>query len=134
MIDLDNFKSINDTYGHDMGDEYLRTFAASMASLSPEHFLFARRSGDEFCMMLHDCESKEDLIRYLDVFYETFQAEEIPLSQTDTITISASSGFAWTNDQTAQITDLLAHADEALYHVKKTIKGRYAEFVSETAL
>ncbi len=134
MIDLDNFKSINDTYGHDMGDEYLRTFAASMASLSPEHFLFARRSGDEFCMMLHDCESKEDLIRYLDVFYETFQAEEIPLSQTDTITISASSGFAWTNDQTAQISDLLAHADEALYHVKKTIKGRYAEFVSETAL
>ena len=49
MLDLDYFKGINDTYGHDIGDRYLQSFSAVMDSMPDEHFLTARRSGDEFC-------------------------------------------------------------------------------------
>lgn len=52
MLDLDHFKSINDTFGHDAGDRYLQGFSDVMQSMPKEHILSARRSGDEFCMMI----------------------------------------------------------------------------------
>lgn len=73
MIDLDSFKSINDTYGHDVGDHYLQSFADVMKSMPEEHFLPARRSGDEFCMLIFDCGNRAEIIDCLNAFYETLQ-------------------------------------------------------------
>lgn len=128
MLDLDYFKSINDTYGHDNGDLYLQCFSSVMKSMPEEHFLTARRSGDEFCMVIHNCKNRDELIKYLDDFYVRLGQSEISLSGTETRSISASCGFAWTDHAGTGITELLAHADEALYEVKKDIKGRYAEY------
>lgn len=128
MLDLDLFKTINDTYGHDSGDLYLQTFAAVMLEMPEEHFLSARRSGDEFCMMIFDCADQNEIIDFLDAFYETLHRHEVPVSSDQTRTISVSGGYAWTDTPDIGIEDLLANADEALYEVKRTTKGYYAEY------
>lgn len=128
MIDLDYFKSINDTYGHDVGDHYLKTFADVMKSMPKEHFLPARRSGDEFCMLIFDCDGREQIIGLLDLFYQELGRNAVVLSDTQTKVISASCGFALADDIHNNIAELLRCADEALYEVKRGIKGTYGEY------
>lgn len=128
MIDLDSFKSINDTYGHDTGDRYLQAFSDVMKSMPEEHFLPARRSGDEFCMLIFDCNDRDEIISYLDKFYEILNHNAVVLSGTQTRAISASCGFVLINAAQNDITDLLGYADQALYKVKKNTKGKYAEY------
>lgn len=128
MLDLDHFKSINDTYGHDGGDSYIQDFSNIMKSMPPEHFLCARRSGDEFCMMIHDCEDKAAIVRYLDIFYRQLGQNKTRLSETHFERIRASAGFAWTDNPESSMTELLRHADEALYDMKNNTKGYYGEY------
>ena len=130
MLDLDYFKGINDTFGHDVGDRYLQSFAAVMSSMPREHFLTARRSGDEFCMMVFACQDRDEIVKCLNGFFEKLNENQIALSDTETRTISASAGFAWTADDNSAISELLAQADEALYEVKRDTKGTYGEYVS----
>ncbi len=130
MLDLDHFKSINDTYGHDAGDHYLQSFADVLTSMPSEHFITARRSGDEFCMTIYGCAEHADIIRRLDAFYETLKKRRIPLSADKTKVISASAGFSWTPDAGCSIDVLLSQADAALYDVKRNGKGTYAEYQS----
>lgn len=125
MLDLDYFKGINDTFGHDVGDRYLQSFSSVMASMPKEHFLTARRSGDEFCMLIFDCRGSGDVINYLEDFYERLGRNQVVLSDAQTGTISASAGFAWTDNKNEDISELLNHADEALYAVKGETKGAY---------
>lgn len=128
MLDLDHFKSINDTYGHNAGDLYLRGFSAVMQSMPGDHFLTARRSGDEFCMMIYGCEDKSRIIRYLNLFYEALGKKQVSLTDTHSRTVSASCGFAWTADTGSAISELLARADEALYEMKRGKRGYYVEY------
>lgn len=128
MLDLDHFKSINDTYGHDAGDRYLQGFSNIMKSMPENHFLSARRSGDEFCMLIFDCADRAEITDHLNNFYETLGQNTVALSDTQTKIISASCGFVLTTDAKSSITELLSRADEALYKVKRTAKGRYAEY------
>lgn len=128
MIDLDDFKSINDTFGHDIGDKYLQHFSNIIHSMPSEHFLSARRSGDEFCMMLFNCNNKNDIVQYLNQFYQALERIPVPLSDNQSKIISASSGFAWTSNSNANIDELLNCADEALYNIKRETKGRFGEY------
>ena len=128
MIDLDCFKSVNDTYGHDVGDLYLKSFADVMSSMPDEHFICARRSGDEFCMFIYDCNEKSDIEKCLDDFYDALAAHPVTLSDAQSKQISASSGYAWTDDKSASAAQLLANADEALYQVKNSARGCFAEY------
>lgn len=129
MIDLDYFKSINDTYGHDVGDHYLKTFSDIMKSMPEEHFLPARRSGDEFCMLIFDCDSRGQIVGLLDLFYEALGKNAVSLSGTQTKIISASCGFAIADcGQNNSMEEFLSHADEALYEVKRGKKGTYREY------
>lgn len=128
MLDLDYFKSVNDTFGHDAGDRYLQGLSNVLKSLSDKHFLCARRSGDEFCMLIYDCNDKSEILEYLNMFYENLDKNEVDLSSTYSRTISASAGLAWTDNAQSSIAELLSYADEALYKVKKGTKGYYAEY------
>ncbi len=128
MLDLDYFKLINDTFGHDIGDKYLQHFSNVMRSMPSEHFLCARRSGDEFCMMLFNCKDKKEIVQYLDEFYKTLEKTPIALSETESKAISASGGFVWTTDSNADIDELLNYADEALYDIKRETKGHFGEY------
>lgn len=128
MIDLDDFKSINDNYGHDAGDEYLKSFSNVMESMSKEHVLTARRSGDEFCMLIFDCKDRAEIVSYLDEFYAALQKTPVLLNGQHTKIISASCGFALTDYEEGGIDTLLSRADEALYEVKRSTKGTFSEY------
>lgn len=128
MLDLDSFKSINDTFGHDAGDVYLKSFSAVLNSMPSSHFLTARRSGDEFSMMVFGCKDKAGITKCLDTFYQKLGESPVALSPSDTKIISASSGFAWTADPNTKLEELLSHADEALYEIKRHTKGCYGEY------
>ncbi len=134
MLDLDRFKEINDTFGHNMGDYYLQTFAGVMQSMPEEHFLTARRSGDEFCMMIYDCRNREQVIRHLEEFFLALQNTPVALSDTESRVIGASAGFQWTDSPDASVAELLSHADEALYGVKRENKGHFREWVRKDDL
>lgn len=77
MLDLDNFKGINDKYGHDLGDEYLRICAGLMKAFNGDRGIASRRSGDEFCVFLHHYESKQEILERLETFYQSVRKEEI---------------------------------------------------------
>lgn len=128
MLDLDCFKSINDTYGHDAGDLYLQEFSNIVQKMPPEHCLSARRSGDEFCMMIYDCRDVKEIEKYLDNFYEMLSQHEVAVSEDHSKIISVSGGFALAHDPDIGIEDLLAKADEALYEIKRTDKGHYTTY------
>ncbi len=132
MMDLDSFKTINDTYGHDIGDKYLESFAKVMLSMPEEHYITARRSGDEFCMFIFHCHDVPEVRGYVNEFYKVLNECPVILSETNNIVISASAGFACADGTQQSITVLLNHADEALYEVKNETKGRYREYQQET--
>lgn len=131
MMDLDKFKSINDTFGHDAGDEYLQQFAQALKELPKEHCITARRSGDEFCIFIYDCYSREEIINLLTSFWEMLKDRDVNLTSHQKRKIKASGGFACTDDPELDITLLLKWADEALYEAKREHKGRFIEFISE---
>lgn len=128
MLDLDAFKSINDTYGHDFGDKYLQSFASVLKAMPEDHFIPARRSGDEFCMMIYDCTDKAEVLSRLEFFFVTLSQNEIAVSETESRAIRASGGFVCTVCADDDIAVLLSYADEALYRVKRDSKGGYAEY------
>lgn len=128
MLDLDRFKEVNDTFGHNTGDHYLQTFAWVMKAMPEEHFLTARRSGDEFCMMIYDCGDREQVIRYLEEFFLALRNTPVVLSDTESRVIGASAGFQWTDSSDASVEELLGHADEALYEVKRENRGHFREW------
>lgn len=128
MMDLDYFKDINDTFGHNTGDHYLQTFAGVMKSMPEEHFLTSRRSGDEFCMLIYNCKERQQVIGYLEDFYLALRERPVQLSDTESRVIGASSGFQWTDASNISVAELLSHADEALYEVKREQKGHFREW------
>ena len=93
------------------------------------HFLSARRSGDEFCMLIFDCANRAEITDHLNNFYETLRQNTVALSDTQTKIISTSCVFVLTTDAKSSITELLSRADEALYKVKRSAKGRYVEYI-----
>lgn len=81
-------------------------------------------------MLIFDCEDRAHIIRHLDFFYETLHGCKVVLSedQSTAISISASCGFSLADGAGSDIGTLLNHADEALYEVKRSTKGKYAEY------
>ena len=79
-------------------------------------------------MMIFGCKKKEEIIYWLDLFYKVLEDRKILLSETYSQKISASGGLAWTGDNEESIYELLSHADEALYEVKRESKGHYTEY------
>ncbi len=128
MLDLDSFKQVNDTFGHDAGDKYLQGFADILKTFPKEHVLTARRSGDEFCMMLYNCGGEAELLGYLKLLYDMLAKTPVNLSGQESRLIGASCGFAWTMDYKEDIIELIAHADEALYEAKRDGKGTYRKY------
>lgn len=131
MMDLDSFKSINDTYGHDTGDKYLIHFADALESLPKEHCLTARRSGDEFCMLLFDFEKKEEIVETLKKFWVTLERAKVEVVHGEKKKIGVSGGVSFVEKAERNIGIFLKQADEALYKAKKEKKGQFQEYCLE---
>ncbi len=122
LIDLDCFKSINDRFGHAVGDEALRLFASVASANMRANDLVARMGGDEFVAVVPDgADEAVNIAERIRAAYET--AASVVSGQPVGATVSI--GIA-SQERGGDIDTLLARADEALYAVKKTGRNRVA--------
>ncbi|MBB4372816.1 diguanylate cyclase (GGDEF)-like protein [Bradyrhizobium sp. cir1] len=131
VIDLDGFKTINDTYGHAAGDDCLRHFTLMAQTRLRPGDMLARTGGDEFCIVLPSSSLREAAAiarRVLEVCRQdaaACTAKEIPIA----IPIAISIGVAEWDRGIGQFPDrLIAHADHALYAAKKNGKNDFAVY------
>ncbi|SFE04818.1 PAS domain S-box-containing protein/diguanylate cyclase (GGDEF) domain-containing protein [Lentibacillus persicus] len=124
MMDLDQFKTINDQMGHDVGDQVIQEFGSRISSVIRQNDLLARLGGDEFILMLPDVSKLEDV---------TNVAERILSKLNDMwcvtdagFNITASLGIAVSSANSAEGSDLLLrYADKQLYKAKQSGKNNY---------
>lgn len=127
MMDLDKFKNINDTYGHDFGDVYLKHMAKEMLCLPKEHCIAARRSGDEFCLFLYGYSTREELLDAADSFWKQLAEETLVFPDGTARAIGVSGGLAWAQEHVS-FPRMMYNADVALYQAKRETLSTYKIF------
>ncbi|MGZ8159056.1 MAG: diguanylate cyclase [Methylobacter sp.] len=125
MVDMDHFKRVNDTWGHPMGDQVIKTLAHLLRQRLRRQDSIGRYGGEEFAVVLPEC-TVEDAIQLLDDIRQRFgEIQFIHEGQSFTITLSA--GVA-ASDQCADAHSLIAAADAALYVAKNGGRNRVCRF------
>ena len=126
FIDLDRFKDVNDSLGHELGDNLLKMVAARLVECVREVDVVARLGGDEFTLMMGALDSISSIDRVATTILEKLAA---PFHLKDTkIHISASIGIAIYPDDATETEDLLRCADQAMYESKRLGRNRYNYF------
>ena len=123
LADLDHFKRINDTYGHDVGDEVLQAFGSILTRNCRAEDLPARYGGEELILVLPKTSASRAVALYDRLRSELLQADLLPGS--DGITFSA--GIAEYAEGDTE-SSLLKKADDALYRAKESGRDRYSVF------
>lgn len=119
LLDVDNFKFINDVYGHTIGDQVLLQLSQSLVQAFPDNSIIARNGGDEFCIILKDC-SAEEAASQIEAFSKasrSFSAKGVEHNY------SISLGYAEYPANAEKVSDILRYADIALYEVK--LQGKH---------
>jgi diguanylate cyclase (GGDEF)-like protein len=128
FIDLDGFKSINDTLGHDYGDLLLQAVSAQLSTYVDKDDILARNGGDEFVILRNHVSSHEDL--------ENFLATLVSIASTpfvlddETVHITLSAGAALFPQNGLSLNELMKNADIAMYTSKNSGKNSYTFFNS----
>ena len=123
FIDLDGFKPINDSLGHDMGDVVLRETANRLLSSIRDTDTAARFGGDEFVLVLTNIETPEDAVP---VAQKILAALSVPIALNGkTASVGGSIGIAVYPDHASSAETLLKQADSAMYAVKESGKNNY---------
>lgn len=128
MFDLDNLKYVNDTFGHDSGDVYIKTAATIIYTSLSQHGVVGRMSGDEFYAYIYGFDSKNELMDSLHALYKKLEDEPIKLPDSREFQIRMSGGISWYNDDSTKLEELIKFADFAMYKGKKSTKGELKEF------
>ncbi|WP_342616393.1 EAL domain-containing protein [Rhodoferax sp. GW822-FHT02A01] len=123
-VDLDRFKSINDTLGHHVGDLLLQTVASRLQSALRESDVIARMGGDEFTVMLNELDSVADIVSVATKIIELISRPCTNLDGND-IQVSPSIGIAVFPQDGHNVETLCQHADAAMYQSKRAGRGRY---------
>ncbi len=123
MLDLDNFKIINDTYGHPAGDRVLEQVARCLQGVVRESDFLARFGGDEFSVVLPETDVALAL-KIADRLREALASCPPNLPDAQVTTLSASIGLATFPKHAENATTMLVAADKALYQAKKESPGR----------
>jgi diguanylate cyclase (GGDEF)-like protein len=113
MIDIDFFKKINDTHGHDVGDKAIVTVAQAIAKHFRSSDIVARMGGEEFCIISVNNIAATETMNRLRIYIESLQ---IPLNETEFIHLTVSIGATTTLSKSLE--EMVNHADEALYKAK----------------
>ena len=125
LIDLDRFKYINDTYGHDAGDKVLVTIAGRLRKLVRDSDVVARMGGDEFLLVLNHTGNIDMLQR---IAQKILDAQQAPIEIQPGVLekIGMSIGIALYPDHGDNPLSVRKHADQAMYAVKRRGKNNYA--------
>jgi diguanylate cyclase (GGDEF)-like protein/PAS domain S-box-containing protein len=126
FLDLDGFKEVNDTHGHDVGDELLMALSLRMKKALREGDTLARIGGDEFVAVLVDLTKVEDCEPVLERFL--LAASESVTVGNVVLKVSVSIGVTIYPQDAADADILMRHADQAMYVAKQTGKNRYHLF------
>jgi diguanylate cyclase (GGDEF)-like protein len=122
MADLDHFKSINDTHGHEAGDTVLKSFAEILKSNTRESDMCCRLGGEEFLVVLTHIEEKENVNIAIERIRKQFRAQKFTVAgRTFTATVSVGIG-GFCGSKPSDLNAVVANADAALYAAKH--KGR----------
>lgn len=123
VIDIDDFKGINDHYGHQRGDDLLRQVGQCLSTLFRSGDIAGRVGGDEFAVLLRGAEDEGGICRRAKRVCDAIQS--IQLSAPHPIELSCSLGISRFPIDATDYDGLFAAADRALYHAKRTAKGHY---------
>jgi diguanylate cyclase (GGDEF)-like protein/PAS domain S-box-containing protein len=126
LLDLDNFKEVNDTLGHAVGDELLRQIAGRLSKHVRAEDVVARLGGDEFIVVIAGLPDPTPIERIAQQLINGI-SEPIHL-QDDTIYPTVSMGVTVYPDDSDNIDDLLKNADQAMYDAKRQGRNRYSYF------
>ena len=126
FIDLDNFKDVNDTLGHPVGDLLLLKVAERLSRCVRESDTLARMGGDEFTVILpnlkHIAEGEKIAGKIISVLAEPYSIND------ETIYVQASIGITFCPDDAYEVDQLISNADQAMYFAKKTGRNRFSYF------
>ncbi|MDR3393371.1 MAG: EAL domain-containing protein [Parasulfuritortus sp.] len=133
MIDLDQFKDINDSFGHAMGDALLKEVAQRLTQRARGVDTVSRLGGDEFTILLEDLEQPDDAARLAqDIII--LLGQPVLLPNKHEVSVGASIGIALFPDHGSTEAELLQQADAALYQAKAEGRGRYQFFTNDLTL
>jgi len=129
VMDIDGFKAVNDTYGHNIGDQVLQLVGERLEGTLRESDTFARWGGDEFTLLLFNTASREDVGVVLDKVFRLLK--EPMLVGGERVRIAGSAGVAsYPRDGTCE-EELISCADQAMYRAKKAGGDRYCFYGDE---
>lgn len=133
MMDLDNFKQINDMHGHPVGDAVLVMMCERVRALLPREARLARLGGDEFAFVMpypagHDDRVDDLVIRLFESLAQPFRLPEVTVELTLSIGLAADHDADGTIGLVVDAGTLMSRADMALYHAKKQGRNRYFWF------
>ena len=123
MMDLDNLKHVNDTYGHDWGDQYIHRTGLCLAENTPAGTVVARLSGDEFMLLFYGYLNREQIREKVRILSDAMHKSVAVLPGGSELRISISGGMAWYPEDSRDMETLKKYADFALYQVKHSHKG-----------
>lgn len=126
MIDADGLKTVNDTYGHEKGDLYLKEISGVLKNFAPGNSIAARQSGDEFILFLYDYKSGDDLLHALRELACLQEHSSVALDSGLIIPLRFSFGYCLT-ENAADYQELIKRADEKMYHNKRKRKAEMRE-------
>jgi diguanylate cyclase (GGDEF)-like protein len=128
FVDLDHFKAVNDSFGHDAGDQVLAEVGRRLSQLSRNADIVARLGGDEFVVLCGALRDDDDVGLIADRIVQGIRSPYIEDGRDLSITCSV--GIVVTGDPLAEPERLIRDADEVMYEAKETGRNRYRVFDS----
>lgn len=129
FLDLDHFKDINDTYGHDVGDEVLKEVSFRLTKSVRENDVVSRLGGDEFTIIMKDVKNNNDITTVAKKIKSVFQ-EPMKINS-HLLHLSTSIGISIYPDTGKVSEDLLRNADSAMYQAKNSGKNTFKFYEEE---
>ncbi|GGY35955.1 hypothetical protein GCM10011297_06230 [Bacterioplanes sanyensis] len=129
FVDLDGFKLVNDSLGHEIGDQLLSDAAVRLQNLIQHRGLVCRHGGDEFLLLVREYDNSEELAQLANLVIDAL-TQKFAVDSWE-IRVSASIGITEANSADIAANELIRNADIAMYEAKSTGKSRYSFFCHE---
>ena len=122
MMDIDYFKKVNDTYGHQIGDEVIKEFSKVLSQIFRDTDIVGRMGGEEFAAIMINAEL--DLgFQKAELFRKAIEARKMIFGE-HTVRITVSIGIAELDKETQTLDSIVNHADDALYEAKRSGRNK----------